>query len=257
MNLPSPYLQTAMAQLPVSIDYPAALALRQMALVHDDLPKYLLAPEVSALLHYVPDLQRKTLFATLWNTGARINEALALGRSDYLLNPPYPFVQLATLKQRTEKAARTSGRTPAGTVPHRLVPLSDPQYVQQLQMMVATLKIPIERKNKRTGRTEKARLWDITDRTVRTWLGEAVAAAAADGVTFSVPVTPHTFRHSYAMHMLYAGIPLKVLQSLMGHKSVSSTEVYTKVFVLDVAARHRVQFSMPEADAAALLRGKG
>jgi integrase len=61
-----------------SIDYPAALALRQMALVQDELPKYLLAPEVSALLHYVPDLHRKMLLATLWNTGARINEALAL-----------------------------------------------------------------------------------------------------------------------------------------------------------------------------------
>lgn len=93
----------------------------------------------------------------------------------------------------------------------------------------------------------------MTDRTVRTdW--EAVAAAAADGVTFSVPVTPHTFRHSYAMHMLYAGIPLKVLQSLMGHKSISSTEVYTKVFALDVAARHRVQFAMPESDAVAMLK---
>jgi hypothetical protein len=42
--------------MPVAIDYPAALALRQMALVQDELPKYLLAPEVSALLHYVPDL---------------------------------------------------------------------------------------------------------------------------------------------------------------------------------------------------------
>ncbi|EDI2556354.1 phage integrase family protein, partial [Salmonella enterica subsp. enterica serovar Ajiobo] len=111
-----------------------------------------------------------------------------------------------------------------------------------------------ERRNKRTGRTEKARIWQITDRTVRTWISEAVEAAAADGVIFSVPITPHTFRHSYAMHMLYAGIPLKVLQSLMGHKSVSSTEVYTKVFALDVAARHRVQFAMPEGDAVALMK---
>ncbi|MCT7066640.1 site-specific integrase [Salmonella enterica subsp. enterica serovar Soahanina] len=95
----------------------------------------------------------------------------------------------------------------------------------------------------------------MTDRTVRTWIGEAVEAAAADGVTFSVPVTPYTFRHSYAMHMLYAGIPLKVLQSLMGHKSISSTEVYTKVFALDVAARHRVQFQMSESDAVAMLKG--
>ncbi|EPT2392351.1 MULTISPECIES: site-specific integrase [Enterobacteriaceae] len=244
------------AQLPVSIDYPAALALRQMALVQDELPKYLLAPEVSALLHYVPDLHRRMLLATLWNTGARINEALALTRSDFSLAPPYPFVQLATLKQRAEKAARTAGRTPAGSLPHRIVPLSDPQYVCQLEMMVATLKIPLERRNKRSGRTEKARIWEITDRTVRTWLSEAVETAAADGVTFSVPVTPHTFRHSYAMHMLYAGIPLKVLQSLLGHKSISSTEVYTKVFALDVAARHRVQFQMPGDEAVALLKNR-
>ncbi len=122
-------------------------------------------------------------------------------------------------------------------------------------MMVATLKIPLERRNKRSGRIEKARIWEITDRTVRTWLAEAVEAAAVDGVTFSVSVTPHTFRHRYAMHMLYAGIPLKVLRSLMGHKSINSTEVYTKVFALDVAARHRLQFQMPETDAVAMLKG--
>lgn len=49
-------------------------------------------------------------------------------------------------------------------------------------------------------------------------------------------------------------LTIKVLQSLMGHKSVSSTEVYTKVFALDVAARHRVQFSMPGADAVTMLK---
>lgn len=47
------------AQLPVAIDYPSALALRQMALMQNELLKYLLAPEVSAMLHYVPDLHRK------------------------------------------------------------------------------------------------------------------------------------------------------------------------------------------------------
>ena len=255
MNLPALTVPYSPALLPVAIDYPAALALRQMALVQEELPKYLLAPEVSALLHYVPDLYRRMLLSTLWNTGARINEALALTRADFNLASPTPFVQLATLKQRTEKASRTAGRAPAGSTSHRIVPLSDSHYVSQLEMMVATLKIPLERRNKRTGRLEKARIWEITDRTARTWLNEAVEAAAADGVTFSVPVTPHTFRHSYAMHMLYAGIPLKILQTLMGHKSVSSTEVYTKVFALDVAARHRVRFEMPGEEAVALLKG--
>lgn len=77
-----------MTTLPIAIDYLAALALRQMALVQDELPKYLLAPEVSALLHYVLDLHRKMLLVTLWNTGANINEALALWRSDFSLEPP-------------------------------------------------------------------------------------------------------------------------------------------------------------------------
>ncbi len=117
---------------------------------------------------------------------------------------------------------------------------------------MATLKIPLERRNKRIGRTEKARIWEIT---YWTWLNEAVESAAVEGVKFSVPVTQHTFRHSYAMHMLYNGILLKVLQSLMGYKSVSSTEVYTKVFALDVAARHRAQFQMAEAEAVVMLKG--
>ncbi|MDU4749186.1 MAG: site-specific integrase [Pantoea sp.] len=241
-------------QLPVAIDYPAALALRQMAAQHDEYPQYLLAPEVSALLHYVPDLHRKMLFTTLWNTGARINEALALTRGDFSLAPPYPYVQLATLKQREEKAERRAGRPAAGVVPHRLVPLSDAQYVTQLEMMVATLRIPLERKSEKTGLTEKVRLWEITDRTARTWLNESVEAAASEGVNFSVPVTLHTFRHSYAMHMLYAGTPLKALQSLLGHKSAKSTEIYTKVFALDVAAKHRVQFQMPGNEAVAILK---
>lgn len=97
--------------------------------------------------------------------------------------PPYPLVQLATLKQRTEKTARTAGRSPAGSQVHQLVPLSEPQYVSQLGMMVAILKLPLERCNKRTGITEKAHIWEITDRTVPTWISKAVALAAADRVT--------------------------------------------------------------------------
>lgn len=41
----------------------------------------------------------------------------------------------------------------------------------------------------------------------------------------------------------------------MGHKLVSSTEVYTKVFALNVAARHRAQFQMAEAEAVVMLKG--
>ena len=56
-----------------------------------------------------------------------------------MVHDELPKYLLATLKQRTEKAARTAGRTPAGQQTHRLVPLSDSWYVSQLQTMVATL----------------------------------------------------------------------------------------------------------------------
>lgn len=49
---------------------------------------------------------------------------------------------------------------------------------------MATLKIPAERRNKNTGRAELVRIWGVTDRTVRTWLNDAEARAATDGVRF-------------------------------------------------------------------------
>lgn len=116
------------AQLPVAIDYPAALALRQMSMVHDELPKYLLAPEVSALLHYVPDLRRKMLLATLWNTGARINEALALTRGGFFAHAPVSVCaaghsEAADRKSRQDgrKDARRSADSPAGSAFRHLV----------------------------------------------------------------------------------------------------------------------------------------
>jgi len=71
-----------------------------------------------------------------------------------MLRQQYPFVQLATLKQREEKAKRRAGRLRAGAVPYRLVPRSDAQYVTQLEMMIATLRIALEHKSEKTGRTE-------------------------------------------------------------------------------------------------------
>ena len=78
------FFLTPPATLPVAIDYPAALALRQMALVQDELPKYLLAPEISALLHYVPDLHRKMLLATLWEHGRTYKRSAGADAGDFL-----------------------------------------------------------------------------------------------------------------------------------------------------------------------------
>ncbi|HEE2548837.1 site-specific integrase, partial [Klebsiella pneumoniae] len=67
-------------------------------------------------------------------------------------------------------------------------------------------------------------------------------------------VTPHTFRHSYIMHMLYHRQLRKVIQALAGHKDPRSMEVYTRVFALDMAATLAVPFTADGRDAAEILR---
>nr|WP_261459875.1 site-specific integrase [Serratia fonticola] len=63
-----------------------------------------------------------------------------------------------------------------------------------------------------TGERTPLPIRQATDRTVRNWLTKAERQANSEGIHFSVPVMPHVFRHSYAMHMRYQGTPLKVLQ---------------------------------------------
>lgn len=226
-------------------DHRRALALRQMAMAYADLPRYLLLPEVSALLHYLPDWSQHALVSTLWNTGGRINEVLALKRRDFRLNGDYPHVVIRTAKQRRAG----TGRPAKGKSANRVVPLSDPGFVDELRRLFASTRERIE-----TGERRPLPIWAASDRTVRNWLTRAVDDARRDGVTFSVPVTPHVFRQSYAMHHCYQHTPLKVLQALLGHEKAESTEVYTRVFALDIAASQQITFSMPESQAVMLLK---
>jgi integrase/recombinase XerD len=53
------------------------------------------------------------------------------------------------------------------------------------------------------------------------------------------PVSTHTFRHSCATHMLKNGAPIRHLQELLGHASLETTQVYTRITINDLKAIHR------------------
>lgn len=209
-----------------------AAELRNLAMRHTTAPRYLLAYEICALLNFMPDLQQRFLIDTLWNTGARINEALALTATSFELDGSRAFVVLRTLKQRQ----RGRGRPRRDEALNRLVPLLDPLYAQRAREFIASFR-------PKAGGC----LWPVTDQTVRNWLKAAQERAAQAGLHFPMPVTPHVFRHSFAMHLLLQGnLHIKRLQAYLGHRSLRSTEVYTQVLALDaVASEIGLSFTVP------------
>ena len=76
--------------------------------------------------------------------------------------------------------------------------------------------------NARGGRLSRQSAWTILHRAAR------VAGLPVDGPH---AVSPHTLRHSYATHLLDGGADVRVVQELLGHASVTTTQVYTLVTV--------------------------
>mgnify|MGYP001594267729 CR=1 FL=1 len=199
------------------IDWTQLVKNRPAVLKHTELPPYLLLPEIRALLATVHHANNHLLFSTLWHTGARISEALAITARSFERDPSIAYVSLKSLKQR--------GRPRAGIikVPARMVPLRDPQYLNEVERYLATHRpAPGER------------LFSITRQAADLRLRQAVRNyEKVTGSSLSIPVTSHTFRHSFAVNAVLHGVPLTVLQAWLGHKNLETTAIYTQVLAAE------------------------
>lgn len=192
--------------------------------------------------------------------GARKSDAVTKGRSDGPLrdsggSPVLPQVipdnsyqaaiLVRSLKRNCGKATRgkpTEATRRAENAAKRLIPLLDPAFAADLKafrdgVLFGTMRRALDQP-----------LWTVTSRqSVLNWINAAVTRAAQDGVQFTVPVSPHTFRHSYAMYMLNAGVTDRLLMALLGHRSLKTLGIYTQIFALDRLSGSYLPFDYPEA----------
>lgn len=217
--VPAPVLPDPVShsQVRIDIDWERLLKRRHAVLTHSSMPPYLLRPEVHALLHFAKHANHHLLFSTLWRTGARISEALALTPGSFQINGIHDsYVSIHTAKQR--------GRPRQGKAitPPRLVPITDAGYLMELETYITTHHV---KKNQR--------LFPINRQAAHKRLKRLITLAEQAGVKMSIPVSAHTFRHSFAVQCLLHRVDTGVLKGWMGHKDIKSTEVYLQLLTAE------------------------
>lgn len=205
------------------IDWHGLLKRRNFLIEHvEDVPAYLLLPEIRALLHQVTNPETHLLINTIWHCGPRITEALMLTPELFLLDDPdMSVVKIPTLKKR-KRTPKRRGRPSKATAPtyyHRIVPLYAHAFKSELLTYCAAHRI-----------YGNQPLFPHTRDAYNKRLKKVQAELANKGMTFPMPISPHVFRHSFAVHCLINRIQLHDIRDYLGHASIKETEDYTKIF---------------------------
>lgn len=174
------------------------------------LPDVLDVDSVLVLLEAPPDdtpagLRDRALLETLYAAGLRVAELVGLDLDALDLDAGFLRVTGKGRKTREVPIHKRAVR-----VLSRYLREARPALLGQREPHPAVFL------NRRGGR--------LTDRSVRRVIDETVLRAAA-----TRDVHPHMLRHSFATHLLGSGVDLRVIQELLGHESVGTTQIYTHV----------------------------
>jgi integrase/recombinase XerD len=153
-------------------------------------------------------IRDRALLEVLYGTGARISEAVGLTGDD------------VDLQSRTVSLTGKGGkqrRVPLGSYAARAV---DDYLVRARPALADGADVPSTRLflNARGGPLSRQSAW-------------AVLRSAAERAGLRADISPHTLRHSFATHLMEGGADVRVVQELLGHASVTTTQIYTLVTV--------------------------
>ncbi len=178
------------------------------------LPDVLTVEEIDAMIAQI-DMsdplghRNRAIIEMLYGSGLRVSELVELRCSNMYLQDEYMLIEGKGSKQR-------------------LVPISPTAKKQFLLWLESRKHFPIQPEavdyaflNRRGRKLTRVMIFTIIKR---------LAEAAGIHKTIS----PHTLRHSFATHLLQNGADLRVIQQLLGHESITTTEIYTHIDIHDL-----------------------
>ncbi|MCW2846340.1 MAG: xerD 5 [Marmoricola sp.] len=165
-------------------------------------------------------MRDRALLEILYGTGARISEAVGMDLDDLELDDDDAVGSTVLLRGKGSKERIVPVGSFARDAVQAYVVRARPDLVSAGSTGKAST---TERAgalflNARGGRLSRQSAW-------------AVIVKAAEKAGITAEVSPHTLRHSFATHLLEGGADVRVVQELLGHASVTTTQVYTLVTV--------------------------
>lgn len=200
--------------------------------VHKSLPKFIYEEEMNRFLNQIDESsvlgsRNKVIFELLYGAGLRVSELIGIELSDI------DYVRGQILIHGKGSKDRI--------VPiHELALRNVKSYLSDARI---TLGLKQQEKYNEVFLNYKGT--PLTTRGVRKILNKELEKQAS-----AMNISPHSFRHSFATHLLNRGVDLRIVQELLGHVSLSTTQIYTKV------SREKLQDEYLKAHPRAFRKGK-
>jgi integrase/recombinase XerD len=171
--------------------------------------------EASVLSDDIVSLRNKAILELLYSSGARVSEVVGLNLTDVV------EIKSEDSAIRTLKLRGKGGK-------ERVVPMGS-YSVKALDDYLVRVRPSLVAKNSK-GKSEALFLNQRGSRISRQSAWQLVVDAAKR-VGLDEGISPHVFRHSFATHLLDGAADIRVVQELLGHASVTTTQIYTLITI--------------------------